>query len=125
MSERVVFLDRASLKAKVRRPACASDYVEYEQTSAEQVVPRLEGATVAIINKVPLRAQALRQLPALKLIAVAATGYDVVDVGYCKEHGIAVANIRDYAIHTVPEHAFALILALRRNIIAYREDVQN
>ncbi len=125
MSQRVVFLDRASLKAQVRRPAGASDYVEYEKTSAEQIVPRLQDATVAIINKIPLRAATLKQLPRLKLIAVAATGYDVVDVGYCKDHGIAVANIRNYAIHTVPEHAFALILALRRNIIAYREDVQN
>ncbi len=58
------------------------------------------------------------------MIAVAATGYDVIDVPYCKEHGIAVANIRNYAVHTVPEHAFAMILCLRRNLIAYREDVQ-
>ena len=59
---------------------------------------------------------ATAQLPALKMIAVAATGYDVIDVPYCREHGIAVANIRNYAVHTVPEHAFALILALRRNV---------
>ena len=59
------------------------------------------------------------------MIAVAATGYDVVDIAYCKEHGIAVANIRNYAVHTVPEHAFALILALRRNLLAYRQDVDN
>jgi glycerate dehydrogenase len=125
MKQRVVFLDRASLKAKVRKPACASEYVEYEKTAAEEIVPRLAGATVAIINKVPLRAQTLAQLPQLKMIAVAATGYDVVDVPYCKEHGIAVANIRNYAIHTVPEHAFAMILALRRNLLAYRQDVEN
>jgi glycerate dehydrogenase len=125
MKQRVVFLDRASLKAKVRKPACASEYVEYEKTVAEEIVPRLAGATVAIINKVPLRAQTLAQLPQLKMIAVAATGYDVVDVPYCKEHGIAVANIRNYAIHTVPEHAFAMILALRRNLLAYRQDVEN
>ena len=73
----------------------------------------------------PLRATTLEQLPELKMIAVAATGYDVVDVAYCKEHGIAVANIRNYAVHTVPEHAFMLILALRRSLLAYREDVQN
>jgi len=73
---------------------------------------------------VPLRAALLRQLPDLKLIAVAATGYDVVDVGYCREHGVAVTNIRNYAVHTVPEHAFTLILALRRNLIAYRHDVE-
>jgi len=57
------------------------------------------------------------------MIAVAATGYDVIDVGYCKAHGIAVANIRNYAIHTVPEHAFAMLLTLRRNLLAYRQDV--
>lgn len=125
MTQRVVFLDRDSLKAKVRKPSCATEYVEYAKTSVEEIVPRLKNATVAIINKVPMRAETLRQLPNLKMIAVAATGYDVVDVGYCKEHGIAVANIRNYAVHTVPEHAFALILALRRNLLAYRQDVEN
>ena len=125
MMHRVVFLDRASLKAKVRKPSCANEYVEFEKTAVAEIVPRLQGASVAIINKVPMRADTLKQLPQLKLIAVAATGYDVVDVAYCKEHGIAVANIRNYAVHTVPEHAFALILALRRNILAYRQDVEN
>lgn len=125
MTHRVVFLDRASLKARVRRPACADDYVEHEKTAPDEVVERLAQATVAIVNKVPLRAESLAQLPDLKMIAVAATGYDVIDVPYCKEHGIAVANIRNYAVHTVPEHAFAMILALRRNLLAYRQDVEN
>jgi glycerate dehydrogenase len=125
VSQRVVFLDRASLKARVRKPSCASEYIEHDKTAAEQIVPRLKGATVAIINKVPLRGETLRQLPELKLIAVAATGYDVVDIDYCREHGIAVANIRNYAVHTVPEHVFALVLALRRNLLAYRQDVQD
>ena len=96
-----------------------------KKTAPAEIVGRLDGATIAIINKVPMRAETLATLPQLKMIAVAATGYDVVDVAYCKEHGIAVANIRNYALHTVPEHAFALILMLRRNILAYRDDVQN
>jgi glycerate dehydrogenase len=125
VSRRVVFLDRASLKATVRRPAGAGAYVEYDKTSPAEIVSRLAGADVAIVNKVPMRAATLEQLPDLKMIAVAATGYDVVDVAYCKSHGIAVANIRNYAVHTVPEHAFMLILALRRSLLAYREDVQN
>jgi glycerate dehydrogenase len=124
MSHSVVFLDRESLKAKVRKPAQAESYVEHAKTSVDEVVAKLQGATVAITNKVPLRGETLKQLPQLKMIAVAATGYDVIDVPYCKEHGIAVANIRNYAVHTVPEHAFALILALRRNILAYRQDVE-
>jgi glycerate dehydrogenase len=125
VKHRVVFLDRASLKARVRTPACAAQYVEYEKTVPDQILARLSEATVAIVNKVPMRADTLRDLPRLKMIAVAATGYDVIDVPYCKEHGIAVANIRNYAVHTVPEHAFALILALRRNLLAYRRDVED
>ena len=123
-AHRVVFLDRLSLKATVRQPASAESYVEHDKTAPDQIVERLRGATVAITNKVPLRAQTLAQLPALKMIAVAATGYDVIDVAYCREHGIAVANIRNYAVHTVPEHAFSLILALRRNLLAYRADIE-
>jgi glycerate dehydrogenase len=122
---RVVFLDRASLKAKVRKLSFPADYVEHEKTAVAEIVPRLEGASVAIINKVPMRTETLAQLPQLKMIAVAATGYDVVDIPYCREHGIAVANIHNYAVHTVPEHAFAMILALRRNLLAYRRDVEN
>jgi len=121
---RVVFLDRASLKAQVRKSAFAAEYIEYAKTAVGEIVPRLSGAAVAIINKVPMRADTLQQLPQLKMIAVAATGYDVVDVEYCQQHGIAVANIRNYAVHTVPEHAFAMILALRRNLLSYRQDVE-
>ena len=125
MAENVVFLDRSTLKADVRRPSFQHEWTEYETTSPAQVVERLRNATVAISNKVPLRGETLAQLPNLKMIAVAATGYDVIDVPYCKEKGIAVANIRNYATHTVPEHTFALILSLRRSLLAYREDVMN
>ncbi|HEX8782131.1 MAG TPA: hypothetical protein VF764_02075, partial [Steroidobacteraceae bacterium] len=95
MTLRVVFLDRSSIVANIRRPRGASDYIEYPSSHGGEVLERLEGATVAITNKVPLREPVLRRLPGLKLIAVAATGYDVVDVGYCREHGVAVANIRN------------------------------
>ena len=123
MQNQVVFLDRASLQAKVRRPAFEHAWQEYPASTVGEAAERLREATVAITNKVPLRADTLKKLPKLKMIAVAATGYDVIDVDYCKANGIAVANIRNYAVHTVPEHAFALILALRRNLNAYREDV--
>ena len=124
MSHSVVFLDRESLRATVRRPAAAAHYVEHAATAPGDVVARLSEATVAITNKVPLREADLKLLPKLRMIAVAATGYDVVDVAYCRAHGIAVANIRNYAVHTVPEHAFAMILALRRSLLAYRADVE-
>src|SRR5215469_6440237 len=124
MTQNIVFLDRSTLQAQVRRPAFAHTWREYPVTHAAQVEERLRDASIAITNKVPLRAATLQRLPQLKLIAVAATGYDVIDIDYCKGHGIAVANIRNYAVHTVPEHTFTLITALRRNLLAYRQDVE-
>ncbi|AUT63067.1 D-2-hydroxyacid dehydrogenase [Paraburkholderia terrae] len=123
MRHEIVFLDRSTLNADVRRPTFDHHWVQYASTSEQEVMRRLEGATIAITNKVPLRAEMLDRHPSIKMIAVAATGYDVVDTAYCRERGIAVANIRGYASHAVPEHTFALILALRRNLLAYRNDV--
>jgi glycerate dehydrogenase len=121
----IVFLDRESVDAKVRKPSFPHSYQEYQSTwSPGEVVERLKDATIAIINKVPMRAETLKQLPKLKLIAVAATGTDVVDKAYCKQNGIAVVNIRNYAFNTVPEHVLALMFALRRNLPAYIDDVR-
>jgi len=121
----IVFLDRESVGANVRKPDFPHSYKEYEATwTPEEIVDRLKDATIAIINKVTMRAETLKQLPKLKLIAVAATGTDVVDKAYCKEAGIAVVNIRNYAFNTVPEHVIALMFALRRNLLAYVEDVR-
>jgi glycerate dehydrogenase len=122
---RIVFLDRATIgpSVTITRPGFAHDWREHERTAADEVAGRLAGATVAITNKVTIRAATLAELPELRMIAVAATGYDVVDVAACRERGIVVANVRGYAVHTVPEHTFALILALRRQLIGYRQDV--
>lgn len=125
MKHHVVFLDRQSVKAKVRRPASAETYVEHDKTTADEVVARLRDATVAIVNKVVLREPTLAQLPKLKLIAMAATGYDCIDIESCRRRGISVSNIRNYAVHTVPEHVFMMVLALRRNLLAYRNDVEH
>lgn len=122
--EKIVFLDRATLEANIRRPDFPHEWAEYPATAPDELIERLRDATIAITNKVPLRAETLACLPQLKLIAVAATGVNNVDVGWCREHGIAVCNIRDYAVHAVPEHVFMMILALRRNLLAYRQDLQ-
>lgn len=125
--QKIVFLDRATLAPQIRlsRPAFEHQLIEYDHTSPDQVAARLDGATIAITNKVALTAELIAQLPSLKLIAVAATGTDCVDKEACKQHGVRVSNIRGYAVNTVPEHTFALMLALRRNLIAYRDDVLN
>ncbi len=125
MEHTIVFLDRESVGADVRKPDFPHNYKEYDSTwTPEEIVDRLKDASIALINKVPMRADVLKQLPNLKLIAVAATGTDVVDKAYCKEVGIAVVNIRNYAFNTVPEHVIALMFALRRNLLAYVADVR-
>jgi glycerate dehydrogenase len=122
--EKIVFLDRDSLMAMVRAPSFSHDWHVHDATSAGEVAERLRGATIAITNKVPLRADAIEQLPDLKMIAVAATGTDNIDLAACRARGIVVANIRDYSLVSVPEHCFTLMLALRRNLVAYRADVE-
>lgn len=121
---KIVFLDRATIGVPVRAPKFPHDYKEYQATSVDEIVPRLADAEIAIINKVQMRAASLEKLPKLKLIAVAATGTDCVDKPYCKAHGIAVVNIRNYAVNTVPEHTLALIFALRRSLVPYVLDVR-
>jgi glycerate dehydrogenase len=120
---KIVFLDRDSLIATVRPPAFDHEWQDHGATAPGEVVERLRGASVAVTNKVPLRAAEIAQLPDLKLVAVAATGTDNVDLAACRERGIAVCNIRDYSLVSVPEHCFALMLAVRRNLMAYAADV--
>ena len=121
--QNIVFLDRDSLLANVRAPAFAHQWRDYAVTLAGDVAERLLGASIAITNKVPIRAADIARLPHLKMIAVAATGTDNVDLAACRERGIVVSNIRNYSLVSVPEHCFSMILALRRNLRAYCLDV--
>lgn len=122
--ERIVFLDRGTLKVEIRAPRIQHEWIEYAATSPDEVVERLRGATVAITNKVPIREETLAAVPTLKLIVVAATGVDNVDLNACRRRGVGVCNARGYARHAVAEHALMLMLALRRNLLHYREDVR-
>lgn len=119
----IVFLERDSLAAVVRPPNFAHHWTELGKVLPEDLVDTLCAANIVSVNKLPLRADVLSRLPQLRMIAVAATGTDNIDIGYCREHGIVVSNIRNYAVHSVPEHVFALVLALRRNLFAYCCDV--
>lgn len=123
--ERIVFLERNTIAANFRRPNFDHEWIEFGESFQDQVVERLDGASIAISNKLALRAPELSQLPHLKLIAIAATGSDNIDLDYCRAHNIAVSNTRGYAVNSVPEHVLMLMLALRRNLLAYRADVQN
>jgi len=121
---RLVQLEGESLIADVRRPAFDHAWVEHARTAPLQVIERLAGATIAITNKVPIDAASIAALPELKMIAISATGTNNVDLDACRERGIVVSNIRGYAGHTVPEHVMALLLALSRNLVAWRESLQ-
>lgn len=122
---RVVFLDRDTLspETRLRELGFPHRLEVFDRTRPEQVAERIAGADVVITNKAPVRAAALAGASRLKLVAVAATGTDVVDVAACQARGVTVSNIRAYAVNTVPEHTFALILALRRSVLAYRDSV--
>jgi glycerate dehydrogenase len=119
----IVFLDRAILPIDLPRPGFAHRWIEYPTTAPDELEARLEGATIVISSKIPLRGDMLARFPDIRFVAVAGTGVDVFDLDYCREHGVLVSNVRGYAEHTVPEHAFMLMLALARNLPGYLGDV--
>jgi glycerate dehydrogenase len=123
---KIVFLDRDTLSPQttLRRPHFPHELELFDRTTADEVAQRIADADVVIVNKVKLGAPALAGARRLRLVAVAATGTDNVDLQACAARGITVSNIRNYAVHTVPEHTFALIFALRRSICAYRDAVR-
>lgn len=121
----VVFLDRETLPPEIILPRLdfEHEWRSYDSTGDAEVAGRIAEADIVVTNKVRLPAAAIAGAGQLKCVAVAATGYDVVDLAACRARGIVVSNIRNYAVNTVPEHTFALILALRRSLLAYRSSV--
>ncbi|WP_019935321.1 D-2-hydroxyacid dehydrogenase [Oceanimonas smirnovii] len=124
---KLVFLDRKTLApdVKLRRPNLDHHWQDYADTTPEQVIERLQHADVAIVNKVHISADVIARLPSLKLVALAATGSDNIDLNACRNAGIAVCNIRNYSESAVPEHALSLMMALSRNLYAYRQSVEH
>jgi glycerate dehydrogenase len=122
---RIIFLDRETLPDEIilKSFAFPNDLTVYQGTLPGEVAGRIAEADIVITNKVPVSGQALQSAPRVKLIAVAATGTDIIDIEACRKRGIVVSNIRNYAINTVPEHTFALILTLRRSVLSYRDSV--
>ncbi|GGB19548.1 D-2-hydroxyacid dehydrogenase [Agarivorans gilvus] len=123
---KIVFLDRATLAEQInlRTANFPHQWLNFETSLEQQVVARAQDADIIVVNKVPLQAASLAQLPKLKMIAVAATGTNNVDLNYAQQKGIVVSNIRDYAAQSVAEHSIALMFNLRRNIMAYHHAIQ-
>jgi len=111
-------LDLTSLQASV------GDLNIYEHTLPEQVVERLQGIDIAIVNKVVLSADILSQLPELKHILVAATGINNVSLDKARELGISVQNCQAYGVDSVAQHVLMLMLTLSTRLLDYREAIQ-
>ncbi|MGB8414740.1 MAG: D-2-hydroxyacid dehydrogenase [Paraburkholderia sp.] len=124
-SLKIVILDRATIPTNIRmKPLLFPHSIEvFNHSDAGIVGSRMIDADIVITNKAKISAQEIQACSRLKLVAIAATGTDNVDVQACSANRVAVCNIRDYAATTVPEHTFALIFALQRSLAAYRNAV--
>ena len=122
-----VFLDEASLGrddldyAPLRASLPAWRF--HSETTPRELAGRIADAEVLVVNKVVLNEEALAAAPRLRLICVAATGSDNVDLAAAARRGITVCNVRGYATASVSQHVFALMLSLMRNLPRYQEAV--
>src|SRR5437870_1914789 len=88
----------------------------FERTRPDQLLQRCSGACVVITNKTPVSSEIINALTDLKIIAVTATGYNVVDIGAAKQKGIVVCNVPGYGTDSVAQHTFALLLELTNHV---------
>jgi glycerate dehydrogenase len=121
MSTNIVFLDSKTIPVSIPRPKVPLTWTDRDSTEPDEVVTALAEADIALTNKVRLTSEILRQLPRLRYICVTAAGYDCVDIEYCKERGIQVANAPGYAAKSVAEHVLASIFLLRRRLLSYHK----
>jgi len=124
---KIVVLDAGSLPpaTTLRRPGLPHSWQAFESSTAADLPSRMAEAQVVVSGKVRLDAEVLAMAPALRLVAVPGTGVDHVDLQACACRGIAVTHVPDYAEVSVPEHTIALMLCLRRSLLAYRDAVRD
>ena len=119
-----VFLDLDSVTQDdldlAQLEATGHDWTFHAVTNAAETAARIADAEIVVSNKVVLDATRLAEAPALRLICVAATGTNNIDLAAAAARGITVCNVRDYGTPSVVEHVFSLILALRRRLLDYR-----
>ena len=126
MQPNIVFLDEYSLgDADLGSIRALGNYTGYRTTVREEVADRCREADVIITNKVVLRRETLRSLPRLRLICVAATGTNNIDLEAAAELGIEVKNAAGYSTHSVAETTLGAAIALRRNIVYYDRYVKS
>jgi glycerate dehydrogenase len=122
MNTKTVFLDTATVDygdldfASLEK---TGPLVKYDVTLPEQMQARLRGAAVAVTNKCVFDEGLMRACPALRLIAVTATGYNNIDIDAASRLGIAVANVPGYSTSSVAQFTLACILALATRLVDY------
>ncbi len=126
---KAVFLDRGTFSEGIELPAPSgvSDYMTYESTPADSkvIIERCQEADIIITNKVKINAEVISRLPKLKLIQLTATGMNNVDKEACDAHNVTLYNVAGYAVKSVPEHTFMLMVMALRAGIHYHEKVVN
>jgi len=119
---KIVFLDAKTLGADLDLSSLAEfgEFVRYETTAANETISRLQGADIVITNKVLITKEVIDACD-LKLICVAATGTNNVDMEYAKEKGIPVKNVAGYSTNSVTQQVFANLLTLVGKIPFYND----
>jgi len=110
---RAVFLDSQTFSSNISFSAIEQQVTTlncYSVTTTEQVIEHCQGAAIVITNKVVFTADILAKLPQLKLICIAATGYNNIDIEAASKHNIAVANVSGYAGNSVAQYVLAQML---------------
>lgn len=101
------------------------EVISYGLLRYEEVAEAIADADVVIVNKTLMDAHTLRLASHLKYIGLFATGYNNIDIDYCRQHGITVCNAGSYSTSAVAQHTFALILEHFNNIARYDQYVQD
>ena len=126
MKPKIVFLDEYSLAGRdLSAVKALGDYTGYDMTAPDEVAVRCADAEIVVTNKVRLDAAMIAQLPHLRLICVAATGTNNIDLEAAAELGIEVKNAAGYSTHSVAETTLGAAIALRRNIVYYDRYVKS
>jgi glycerate dehydrogenase len=124
---KIVILDSGTLGADIDlEPIRAlGDVIEYKQTLPGEIAQRLTDADVAVLNKCKLNRENLADAKNLKLICVAATGYDNIDLPFCRERGIALCNVPGYSTDSVAQLSVSMALSLVTHLDEFRAFVHS
>lgn len=125
---KIVILERNSVGTDVSVDAISKygEVTEYANTvGIAETKERIKEADIIVCNKAPMREETLKDAPNVKLICEFATGYDNVDLEYCKQRGIKVANVVNYSTDAVAQHTFAMCLYLLEKLHHYDHFVKD